>query len=357
MKELDTGGLDGYVLANLPPLISLERLQSRIVEQRIEAAIQRVKTTSKAHYDSISVLSTYWEADETGGVLDANLFLQTISQLHDEDTRVTTDVHVLPDNAKVYHLISKINSLVEALTGARRLFIFHYPGHGASDRNTNNLIISSKISKGKRINGSHLNMTLIKDTLRDLASTCVGLDVLILLDCFPASLGRRSKTSIGRRVELMAATSAGGLSNSREGEETFTIYWCRSFDKLMKVGEPFDCDAIMSSINEELGLEQPATFVLRGGCGAPITFRAPLLSTTLAPTPQHSRTVITALHIAEDAHSESLNHLIEYLQRGAPADFRITILAALPIASTLLLLRVPVYFQEMLELPRVSFAI
>ena len=43
--------------------------------------------------------------------------------------------------------------------------------------------------------------------------------------------------------------------------------------------------------------------------------------------------------------------LIEYLQ-NAPAD--ITILAALPISSTLLLLRVPVYLQEMLELPRVA---
>ena len=316
--------LDRFLLANLPPLISLEGLQSRTVEQSIEAAIQRVKTASKAHYDSISVLSTYWEADETGGVLDANLFLQTISQLHDEDTRVTTDVHVLPDNVKVYHLISKINSLVEALTGARRLFILHYPGHGVGGDDNNNLIITSRISTRNEINGSHLNMTLVRDTLRDLASTNDGLDVLILLDCCSASLAGRGKISTGKRVELMAATSAGGLSNSREDGETFTMYWCRSFDGLMKEGVPFDCDAIVSSINKHPELEQfPATFVLREGSGVPITFRAP--TTTSAQYPQ---TIITAFNVEEDA---DLKVLIDYLQ-NAKSGFKIKVLSALPIA-------------------------
>ena len=156
----------------------------------------------------------------------------------------------------------------------------------------------------------------------------------------------------------MAATSAGGISNSRMDGETFTIQWCRAFNAHFKAGKPFDCDKIMSHINKNAQLEQfPASFVLREGWGVPITFRAPPLSTTLALTPaQYSQTVITAIHVMEDVNSTSLNRLIEFLQ-GAPAEFKITVLAALPIASTLLLLRIPIYFQEMLEFPRVAFTL
>jgi len=371
MNQLETGEnkldigmmnrLDRYLLSNIPPVISLERLQSGTVKERIEAAIQRIQISSKDHYDSISALSTYWATDDTGSKEDAVHFLETISQLEVEGTTVDTEALVLPDNEKVFALLSKTNALVGALTGARQLFILHYAGHGTGETTHNNLIITSRISQGADISGSResrLNMTLVRDTLQDLATNSLGLDVLIVLDCCSASIAGRGKITTGERVELMAATSAGGISNSRMDGETFTIQWCRAFNAHFKAGKPFDCDKIMSHINKNAQLEQfPASFVLREGWGVPITFRAPPLSTTLALTPaQYSQTVITAIHVMEDVNSTSLNRLIEFLQ-GAPAEFKITVLAALPIASTLLLLRIPIYFQEMLEFPRVAFTL
>lgn len=353
--------LDRYFLSNIPPVIRLERLQSGTVKQQVEDAMQRVTIASKDHYDYISILSVYWAADDTGSKEDSELFIETISKLEDEGTRVYTEALVLSDNEKVITITMKLNDLVEAMTGARQLLIFHYAGHGTGHKDHDNLIATSKISQGELgelVKVSHLNMTLVRDTLRDLASTSIGLDALMLLDCCSASIAGRGKIITGERVELMAATSAGGISNSRKDGETFTIHWCRSFDKLFNDGKPFGCDDIVASINANKELEQhPATFVLREGWGVPITFRAPILSTTLAPNSAlHSQAVITAFHIVEDVESASLSRLIAYLE-SAPADFKITVLAALPIASTLLLLRVPVYFQEMLELPHVTFTL
>ena len=49
-----------------------------------------------------------------------------------------------------------------------------------------------------------------------------------------------------------------------------------------------------------------------------------------------------------------MNALIDYLQ-DAPGYLKITVLAALPVYSTLLLLRVPLVLQQMLVLPQVTF--
>ena len=92
--------LDHYLLSNIPPVISLERLQSGTVKERIEAAIQRIQISSKDHYDSISALSTYWATDDTGSKEDAVHFLETISQLEVEGTKFDTEALVLPDNEK-----------------------------------------------------------------------------------------------------------------------------------------------------------------------------------------------------------------------------------------------------------------
>ena len=61
--------------------------------------------------------------------------------------------------------------------------------------------------------------------------------------------------------------------------------------------------------------------------------------------------IITAFHIKEDPNFPPLEQLIDYLNK-APAP--ITVLAVLPTSSTLLLLRIPVFLQELLALPRVA---
>ena len=269
-------------------------------------------------------------------------------------------VQVLADEDEVFPLLQDIVTQVRSMRGTRRLFILHYAGYAVAASTHNaltGLTLTSRISQGG-INGSRLDMSLINDALKILTSTSQGLDILILLDCCCTAAAERATATAGAgaRVELMTTTSAGGLSNSRLDGKTFTKHWCEAFEEFLTIGQPFNCCQIKSAINSNYNLEKcPATFALREGWGVPITFRAPPHSTTVAPTAAlATQTVITALHVVEKPDSESLDLLIQYLRNAL---VEITVVAALPIPSTgtLLLLRIPLYLQEMLVLPRVSF--
>jgi hypothetical protein len=346
--------MDRYLLANVPAIISLQKMESATVKHRVQTAISRIETASLDHYDYISIISIYWASDDTGGKEDSSLFITTVSKLGNAETTMKTKARAIANEEKVHRLLSEILEQAESMTGRRKLFILHYAGHAIAAGTSNSLIITSTID-GDDDKTSNLNMTLIKDALKDLASTSVGLDVLLVLDCCCAAVAGRGRVTSGERVELMAATSGGGISNSRKDGKTFTQHWCLAFDKFLERGQPFCCNDIETTINSNFTLEQyPATFVLREGWGVPVTFRALPSSTTLIPSALTGQTVITALHIAENPGSESMERLIDYLQN---APVQITVLATLPISSTLLLLRVPVYLQEMLVLPRVSYLI
>jgi hypothetical protein len=74
------------------------------------------------------------------------------------------------------------------------------------------------------------------------------IDILFVMDCCHSAIaGRGGK--VGARVELMAATSPNGISNSRKDGYTFTQYFCDPFRKLLNIGEKFTCADIMSEIN------------------------------------------------------------------------------------------------------------
>jgi len=342
--------IDCYLLANVPTVVNLQKMESTTVKQRVQTAISRFETASLDHYDAISILSVYWASDDTGSKDDSSLFLKTTSKLETEKTKVATRARVIADEERVWPLVNEMLDQVGSMTGKRQLFILHYAGHAVATSTSSHLILTPRIAQGEFV-GPQINMTLVKDALKDLATTSPGLDILLLLDCCCAAIAGRGPATNGERVELMAATSGGGLSNSRLDGKTFTQHWCQAFDMFLERKQPFCCNDIEIAINSDFNLEQfPATFVLCDGWGVPITFRAPPLSTTSAPEVT-TKTVITALHVVESPGSNAMDLLIEYLQ-NAPAD--ITILAALPISSTLLLLRVPVYLQEMLELPRVA---
>jgi hypothetical protein len=172
------------------------------------------------------------------------------------------------------------------------------------------------------------------------------------MDCCCAGISGRGGKAKGARVELMAATARKGISNSREDGWTFTRHWCQPFTKLLDLGKSFTCDDIIKDINPDPELEQfPSMFVLREGWDLPITFRlhpAPIELTL--PAAVTSRTVITAFHVEENPGSPPLKQLINYLNK---VPVSITVLAVLPTSSTLLLLRVPVFLQELLVLPHV----
>jgi hypothetical protein len=82
-------------------------------------------------------------------------------------------------------------------------------------------------------------------------------------------------------VELMAATSPGGISNAKvDGDR------CKAFDKLSAGGDPFTCYDIINKVNSGLKIEQYGRlFVLQEGWDLPITFRSPKDQSTLPPRP------------------------------------------------------------------------
>ena len=339
--------LDRYLLSSIPAVVNLQKTEAKTVEDRIHTAIARMQMAASDSYDQISAVSTYWALDDTGSQEDSALFLKTISKLANVETHER--VIVKEDS---FLLSNVIIDQAKSMTGNRKLFILHYAGHGIAGGTSDSLFIAPTLSKEENV--PKLDMSYIKNGLKLLASSpgpSEGLDVLLLMDCCCASIAGRGRIK-GARVELMAATSASGISNTREDGDTFTQHWCRAFNQLFALNQPFNCDDLVSCINSHTNLEQfPATFVLREGWGVPISFCAP--SNSIQPTiaALTTQTVITAFHIEEDPNSDALLHLIEYLQK---APVSITVLATLPISSTLLLLRVPVFLQELLVLPRVA---
>jgi hypothetical protein len=350
--------LDRYLLTHVPVVATLQKTRSERIRENIDAAISRIQMASRDHYNNISVFSTHWASDNTGGDKDSSLFVETTSKLGNEETQVESEVHVLQDDEDVFPLLNQIIGQAKSMPAkTRRLFILHYAGHAVPSKKLDDLLITPYIADEEDSDSvsPDLNMTFIKDALKALASKSEGLDILIVLDCCYSAIAGRGSGPKGERVELMAATSAGGLSNSRVDGDTFTMHWCKAFNKFLEAGKPFTCADIEFDVNSNRDLVQyPASFVLREGWGVPITFGA-LPTSTTTPT---GNTVVTAFHVIEDPTSSSMESLIDFLKGVSKAtSIEITILAALPIKSTLLLVLVPEYLQEVLALPRVSLVL
>jgi hypothetical protein len=341
--------IDRYLLSNLPPIVDLQRMSAQTVETRIDEAMQRMQIAVSDFYDNVSVFSIYWKSDDTGSAEDSSLFIQTISKLHN----VQTHQRSLSDDDRVFSLGAEVVDRAASKSGSRQLFILHYAGHAIAGSTPDSLIITPRI--GQELgHGPEINMSLIKDELKVTASNCSGLDILIVMDSCCAAIAGRGGKAKGSRVELVAANARKGISNSRVDGRTFTRHWCEAFTKLLEIGKPFTCDDIINDIIPDSELEQfPSTFVLREGWDLPITFclhPGPIKSTL--PAAVTSRTVVTAFHVEEDPNSPPLKQLIDHLNNALVP---ITVLAVLPTSSTLLLLRVSVFLQELLVLPRVAF--
>ena len=338
--------LDRYITNSLETIDNLKKFDAFTVQQKMDLVIGRMSVASLDYYNNISALSFHWTIDKTCGYKDSALFLETLSKLDNTSTHTRS----IGDDEKVTTLHQEMIAQAKSIQGRRRLFILHYAGHAISAAPSNELVITP------RVDGLRMSMTYLRDGLKHLAEDTEGLDVLILLDCCCAAIAGRGNVVGGSRVELMAATSPNGISNLREDipGRTFTEHWCEAFEKLLAVRKPFNCDDIRNTINSYHDLEQyPAIFIVWEGWGLPVTFRASPDAVTKAPP---CRTIIAALHIKEDCDSDSLKSLITYLEK-APEGIGIRVLAALPAASTLLLLRVPKVLQELLELPLVGIIV
>jgi len=329
-------------------IFDLQRITAQTVETKIDEAIQRMQIAVSDSYDDVSVFSIYWKSDDTGSAEDSSLFIQTLSTLQN----VQTCQRSLADDDGLFQLGFEVLDRAAPQSGSRKLFILHYAGHAIARSTPDCLIITPKI--GQELgHGPEIKMSFIKDELKVTGSRSSGLDVLLVMDSCCAAIAGRGGKAKGARVELVAATARKGTSDSRKDGRTFTQNWCEAFTKLLGLGKPFTCDDIIKDITPDSELEQfPSTFVLREGWDLPITFRlhpGPIESTL--PAAVTSRTVVTVFHVEENPNSPPLKQLINYLNK---APVPITVLAALPTSSTLLLLRIPVFLQELLALPRVA---
>lgn len=362
--------MDAYLFSNFNRAVQAQIASAESVMTKINNAVIRIQTATADSYDSISVYSINWAEDDTGGMQDCELFIKTVSKLQPETitvqrsiTRADWDTPLLGDITKFV--------LTQIEDNPRHLFILHYAGHAKGDSTFDHLIIVPNLGQleevivpklGQHEEDSkpepvptlepHVNMSFIKDGLKTLCSRKPGLDILLVMDCCCASVVGRGKPAKGARVELMAATSPKGISNSRLDGTTFTQHWCLSFDTLLSTGVAFTCHDIMDMINSHHELEQfPRSFVLREGWEVPITFRSNPGAIPTLPAAMTTRTVITAFHLTENPNDESMKQLIDYLDASP---LPLTVLAALPVSSTLLLVQVPAFFQELLGLPRIA---
>jgi hypothetical protein len=284
------------MVSNVPHIVDLQRASAQTVETGIDEAIQRMHIAVSDSYDNVSVFSIYWKSDQTGGAEDSSLFIQTLSKLQN----VQTCQQSLSDDVNLFGLGAEIDRATSQ-SGSRKLFIFHYAGHAIAGSTPDSFIITPKI--GQELgSGPEMNMSRVKDELKDMGSKSLGLDVLLVMDSCCAAIAGRGGKAKGARVELMAATARKDISNSREDGRTFTQHWCEAFTKLLEIGTPFTCDDIVKNITPDSELEQfPSPFVLREGWDLPITFRlnpGPIESTL--PAAVTSQTVVTAFHVKEN---------------------------------------------------------
>ncbi|KAF8224179.1 hypothetical protein L208DRAFT_1312872 [Tricholoma matsutake] len=336
--------MDCYLHSNVHCIVDLQRTTAQTIETRIDEAIQQMQIMVLDSYDDVSIFSIYWKSDDTGGREDSSLFIHTVSKLQN----IKSCQRGLDNDAMTMRLAGEIAEAASQ-SGCCKLFILHYAGHTITGSTPDSLVIIPKI--GQELGGGpEVDMSSLKDLLKDMGSKSLGLDVLLMIDSCCAGIAGWGGKAKGARVEVMAATACKGISNLRRDGWTFMQHWCEAFSRHLEMGKPFTCDDIVKDITPNPELEQiPSMFVLCEGWNLPITFHPhPSPITSTLPAAVTSQMVVVAFHIEENPGSASLKKLIKYLDE---APVKVTVLVVLPTASTLLLLCIPVFLQELLILP------
>jgi len=349
--------LDVLFRDNHTAVLNVPKTPARAVEEQLRDATERMQSLLRDDYDAYTVLSLFWDSDNTGGALDSNLFLATMKEYRSSVETVSLS---LDDKSLGQDVTSKIAALTNTPSfgkaSARSLFVFHYAGHGWGSSDSLHLCprIQNPDADELESDAVSFSFTPVKDMLKEVARGR-GFDVLFLMDCCCAAVGGRNvrRRMKGPRVEFVAATTGRGISNSRDDGQTFTMAWCEAFRTLQSRGTPFNVEGVREEMSKQKNLAQfPAIITIFEGIDLPITFRprpatnlvvAPI-SPTLPPNPV--RTVIAAFHLTEDPQSEEVLQLTDFLTRSPVG---VSVLAALPSKSTWLFLRMPSALKDFLN--------
>ena len=325
----------------------MRRVSTQIGETEIQDAIQRLGVaTSNNAYDNITVFSTYWGSDNSGGDKDSSLFIETIKKLH----KVNAYKYIFSQEHTDMKLSRDVFNVLPSGNPSRRLLIFHYAGHSIAHTG----VLVPTIDQ-KRGTGPEIDLSRLSNDLKAEASTQTWLDVLFIVDsCYPSNSMQGVKAK-GARVEFIVASMWTTNSRMASDGRSFTQHWCAAFNKLLDTGRPFVSEDIKNNINSDPYLKPfPSLFVLREGWDLPITFSSN--NNAIEPSLPSFPMVVTGFYFKESPDSPSIKQLVEYLN-NTPVP--VTVLGTVPIlftylSGTLLLLSMPFMLQELLASSRVA---
>ena len=351
--------LDVLLRDNHTAVLNVPKTPARAVEEQLRDATERMQALLRDDYNTLTVLSLFWESDDTRGKLDSDLFLATMSEYRESTKTVQQALHDQSIGLDVTSSIADLTAATSLGHGpSRNLFVLHYAGHGWGSADALHLCpqIQDPDVDELESDSISLSFTPVKDSLKE-AAKARGFDVLFVMDCCCAAIGGRMvrRRMKGPRVEFVAATTGRGIINSRDDGQTFTMAWCEGFNVLKDRGAPFTVDGVRGEMCKQKDLAQfPAIIIIAEGIDLPITFRptthgvhpGTVHPATVPAPPVPVKTVIAAFHLSEDPGSQEVRHLTEYFTRSP---VNVSVLAALASNSTWLLLRFPSALQDFLN--------
>lgn len=330
------------------PILQLP-LAASDVHTELDRAWTRSAHLLTLHYEAISVFSSSWMGDDSGGNEDSQLFIDTTKILPAVSDRAVA--FQIPSDYPFAAFISRLMTAFQSLTriSGRKLFIVHYAGHAEAGSTSEALVLvrhagdGDPDSKASADVSDVLPFNLIKQIIKTSSSGINGFDLLYVMDCCCSALGGRGPKQLSR-VEFVAATTAMGISNARSDGTTLTQMWCKQFSSLVNNKVPFTAKQIVVNLQDEPTSDGfPAIFLIEEGRGAPILFHP---SPVLSSVPSKSKyDAVVAFHVLEEESEDAFKKLSSYIsESGIP----VSVIAVIPTSSVLLLLLVPFFmFQAM----------
>ncbi|KAI3662272.1 hypothetical protein MP638_001469 [Amoeboaphelidium occidentale] len=304
-----------------------QTIQSGELEKRLDEAISLSNKFLNDCYEQLAVFSIYWEKDDTGGKEDSCA-----------QQRFTPFI-VLAKTISLFAWVCHCESFIEQIDKSKRtLFVLHYAGHGTKNSTAEALTLAATAGEacaepGEEDETKRRDFNIMKSLLLKEVKMNPLMDILMVIDCCCAASGGRESSNSGR-VEFVAATTETGMSNAKKDGQTFTEAWCDAILKLKDEGLEFGVQNVVNIVNYDRKLAQyPKLFVLQQAS------ETHLAKSIKLPV------VVVAYHLQEDPESDAVKKLAKHL-KDSPCP--ISVVAAVPSSSTLLVLSMPVVLLQFL---------
>ncbi|KAI3638081.1 hypothetical protein MIR68_003692 [Amoeboaphelidium protococcarum] len=338
-------------LSVIPKAVSIQE-----VKIQLDRAIHEAQRSLSDKYDEVAIFCCRWKTDDTGSDQDCKLFSDTMSSLF-QTCKAQCIYSIQEDDEDYEDWLTACNETRMQLDKQKRtLFIFFYSGHATESSTSSSLILTARFEDAKDdgICKTQRDFTILNDALMRASRANPLLDVLMVVDSCCAAVGGRGNIVKSGRIEFIAATTETGIStNTRDDGQTFTQAFCKAVKELSASRGDYTTDDIVAKFNDERVLlaQYPRLFVQHQGKGLPISFSKAINDAVFFPSvkkPTQLPVVLVALHLAESPSDDAVSSLTDWLV--ARSNIPISVLAALPVNSTLLLIELPELLLDFLHL-------